>query len=127
MSKMNLLIDLKGFHSNNQNSGCPRFSKNSLFVGIDLLEDTVSEVSIDASQTIELFNVSTANARKFIYLETTGECSISINGVAESNIKPIVINDSVKNGVFLKSSLLENVSITNNGSENITIFYITTK
>jgi len=127
MSKMNIMIDIKGYNGSNANTCNSNFSKNAQYVGIDTSDENVISTIVAASSTKSLFSVATADAKKFIYLETSAECDIIVNGVTESSIKPIVINDSVKNGIFLKSSDIESVDITNNGTEDIQIYYITVK
>ena len=122
---MNLVVDLKGYDGTNTGTCDSNFKRNAQYIGISLTNETVQEVSVSAAATLELFNVITANAKKFIYLESSGECDITVNGVLESSIKPIVIGDSTKRGIFLKSSDLEIVSITNNGAADIQVYYIT--
>lgn len=127
MSKMNIMIDIKGYEGSNSNSCKNNFSKNAQYIGVDTSEENIVSTVVEGSSTKSLFSVATADAKKFIYLETTAECDIIVNGVTESTIKPIVIGDSSKNGVFLKSTEIESVSITNNGTEDIQIYYITVK
>jgi hypothetical protein len=127
MSKMNLSIDLKGYEGSNANTCRANFTVHNEYIGIDLSDETLQKVTVAASSTKSLFSVATADAKKFIYLEASAECDIIVNGVTESTIKPIVINDSSKKGVFFKSSDIESVDITNNGTEDITISYVTAK
>lgn len=124
---MNLVIDLMGYDGNNANTCNANFKRNAQYIGIDTQNATVEEVTVAAGDTKTLFSVLTAEAKKFIYLETTQECDISVNGIAESTVKPIVINDSVKSGVYFKSSDIESVAITNNGAADLKIYYITSK
>ena len=127
MSKMNLVVDLKGYEGTNTNSCNNGFSKNSQYIGIDISEQVAQEVTVAASSTVALFSVATADAKKFIYLEATKECDIIVNETTESTLKPLVIGDSSKNGIFLKSTDLESVSVTNNGAEDLKVYYITAK
>lgn len=124
---MNLLVDLKAYDGTNSNTCQAKFSRNTQAIGIDISEEIIQEVTIAAAATVVLFTVLTADAKKLIYLETDGECDIIVNGVTESSIKPIVIEDTTKNGIFLKSTDIETVSITNNGAADIKIYYITVK
>lgn len=127
MSKMNLLVNIKGYEGTNTNSCNSSFSRNAQYVGIDITDQTVQEVTVAASATVSLFSVAAADAKKIIYLEASAECDIIVNGVTESTLKPIVINDSSKRGIFVKSTDLESVSIVNNGAEDLQVYYITSK
>lgn len=127
MSKMNLLIDLKGYDGTNANVCNTNFARNAQYAGIDVSEHTIQEVTVGASETKTLFSVITAEAKKFIYLETDGECEVEVNGIAEVALKPIAIGHSQKNGVYLKSSDIESVAITNNNATDIKIYYIAIK
>ena len=127
MAKMNLLVDIKGYEGSNANTCNSSFARNAQYIGIDITDQTVQEVTVAAAATISLFSVATLDAKKLIYLEASAECDIIVNGVTESTIKPIVISDSSKRGIFLKSTDLESVSITNNGTEDLQVYYITSK
>ena len=127
MSKMNLTIDLKGYEGSNTNTCRSNFTVHNEYVGIDLSDETLQKVTVEGSSTKTLFSVATADAKKFIYLETSAECDIIVNGTTESTIKPIIVGDTAKKGVFFKSSDIESIDITNNGTEDITISYITAK
>jgi hypothetical protein len=127
MSKMNLVVDLKGYDGTNANTCQASFKRNAQYVGIDLNNETVQEVTVAGSGgTATLFDAP-GDARKFIYLETTAECGIAVNDIVESNVKPIVIGTSSQRGIYLKSSDIEKVVITNNNVDEIKIYYITSK
>ena len=127
MSKMNLLIDLKGYDGTNTNTCQANFTKNLQYIGIDLNEETVQKTIVSASSTKSLFSVATADAKKFIYIEATAECDIIINGTTESTLKTIVVGGTVKNGVFFKTTDIESVSIVNNDVSDLEVYYITSK
>lgn len=124
---MNLLVDIKGYEGSNANTCNSSFARNAQYIGIDITDQTVQEVTVAAAATISLFSVAALDAKKLIYLEASAECDIIVNGVTESTIKPIVINNSSKRGIFLKSTDLESVSVTNNGTEDLQVYYITSK
>jgi hypothetical protein len=125
---MNLLVDLKGYDGTNANTCQSNFGRNLQYIGITLEDEKIQEVTVAASGGVStLFSVATADAKKFIYLEASGECDITVNGVVESTIKPIVVGGVAKSGVFLKSSDLETVVVTNNGASDIKVYYITAK
>jgi hypothetical protein len=71
MSKMNLLIDLKGYDGHNANTCKTKFGRNAQYIGIEITDETVQEKTVAAGDTETLFSVAPADAKKFIYLETT--------------------------------------------------------
>jgi len=126
MSKMNLLIDLKGYTGDNANSCRSNFNKNTQIIGLETSEEIIQEVTVAASSTVLLFDV-TGSAKKLIYLESTKECDIVLNGTTEDTINPLVVGTSIFNGVYLKSSSIETVSVINNGLEDLKIYYVTVR
>lgn len=123
MSKLNVMIDIKGYEENKP-SCRPNFSRNNQYIGVDLAEETVANKTIAAAGSEELLNVALADSKNFIYIEASGECDIIINGTLEGSITPVVIGNSTQNGVFLKTTSLETVTVQNNGAEAISIYYI---
>jgi hypothetical protein len=127
MSKANLLINLRGYEGNNANSSPNNFNANFQYVGMEFADELIQKITVGAGDTVSIFSVAPADAKKMIYAESDGECDIIINGTAESKIKPVLIGDSMKNGVFLKTSDIYSMSITNNGTEDINIYCIALK
>lgn len=128
MSKLNLLVDLKGYEGSNANTCQAEFQKNAQYIGIDIDNSEIKNDTVAPSTSKDLFSVATADAKKLIYLEADKECDIIVNGTTESSIKPIVIGDSSKKGVFLKSSSIESLSIVNNSTtDSVDIYYIAIK
>lgn len=122
---MNLLVDLKGYDGTNTNTCQARFKRNNQYIGIDLNDETVQEITVPAGDFRVLFDE--AEAKKFLYFETTGECSVQINDIDEVTVKPVVINNSTKNGIYLKTSDISKAVIGNDGAVDIKIYYITSK
>jgi len=128
MSNMNLVLELKGYDGNDTNACRSNFRRNAQYIGIETSEEIVQEVVVPASSSVTLFSVSVANAKKLVYLESTLECDITVNSVLESSIKPIAVGDSSLRGVFLKSSDIESLEITNNdATSSLTVYYIAIK
>ena len=127
MGKLNLVVDLRGYEGSDANTCNNSLSKSLQYIGIDVSDQIAQEVTVAAAATVVLFTVLAADAKKFIYLESDKECDIIVNGTTESTLKPVVINDTSKKGVFIKSTDLETVSITNNGAADLKVYYITAK
>lgn len=83
----------------------------------------VSEQESSSSSTsypgIELF--------KFLYVEVDKECEIIINGTIRNTIKPVVVNNVAKKGVFLTSTNINDVYIVNNNTTSLIVYYVTAK
>lgn len=62
-------------------------------------------------ETKTLFTGS--SVKKFIYLEADQLCNLTINGVAGNQVKPFVINNSTQPGVFLRTSDITSLAVTN--------------
>ncbi len=125
---MNLMIDIKGYEGSNANTCNPNFGRNLQYVGIDISDETVQEVTVAASATVSLFSVATVDAKKFIYLEASAECDITINGGAEvTTIKPVIVGSAAKKAIYLLSADIESLSVTNNGATDLQVYFITAK
>ena len=129
MANMNLVIDLKGYDGTNANTCSPNFKKGIQYIGIDISEEIIQEVTIPASSTVTLFTVLLADAKKIIYLEASAECDVAINGGAEvTTVKPVVIGSTLNRGIYLASVDLTTVDVTNNDATNdIKVYFITAK
>lgn len=126
MSSMNLSINLKGY-DDSPSSPSQGFTQNLQYIGIEISEQTIMETTIAAGNSKTLFSVAPADAKKIVYLECNKECDIIVNGVTESTLKPVVIGNSSKKGVFLKISSIETLEIDNTGTEDLKIYCIAVK
>lgn len=61
-------------------------------------------------------------AKKLVYLEADQLCSMSLNGVAGNEIKPFVINNGTIPGVFMRTSTIYSMSVTNNSTDPANLF-----
>ncbi len=128
MANMNLIVDLKGYDGTNANTCSPNFGKSLQYIGIDTSEEIIIEVTVPTMTIMPLFSVSTPNAKKFIYLEASAECDLTLNGGAEvTTIKPVIIGTTVNKGIYLLSASIESISITNNSATDLTVSFITVK
>lgn len=64
---------------------------------------------------------------KFLYIEVDKECEIIINGTIRNTIKPVVVNNTAKKGVFLISTNINDVYIVNNNTTSLIVYYVTAK
>jgi hypothetical protein len=55
------------------------------------------------------------------------ECQIIINGTVTNTIKPVVVNNVAKKGVFLTSTNINDVYIVNNNTTSLIVYYVTAK
>lgn len=78
-----------------------------------------SSSSSDSYPGIDLF--------KFLYVEVDKECEIIINGTIRNTIKPVVVNNVAKKGVFLISTNINDVYIVNNNTTSLIVYYVTAK
>jgi hypothetical protein len=53
-------------------------------------------------------------AKSFIYLEADQNCTVTLNGSNAAQVKPFIINNYTKPGVFMNSSTIYSMSVTNN-------------
>jgi hypothetical protein len=128
MSSANISLNIKGFEGSNANS-CSNlnFLKNVNLSSINVEEYKTETIELAASASVTLFSVLTADAKKIVYIQASGECGVEINGVVQESIKPIVIGAAVKDGIYLKSGSFEEIVLTNNGVDAIIISYIALK
>jgi hypothetical protein len=64
---------------------------------------------------------------KFFYIEANKECEVVINQTIRNTVKPMVVNNTSKKGVFLTSTDINDVYVVNNNSTSLIIYYITAK
>jgi hypothetical protein len=123
---MNLLINLKGY-DDSSTTPSQGFVQNLQYIGIEISEQIITETTITPGNSKTIFSVAPVDAKKIVYIEVDKECDIIVNGVTESTLKPVVIRDSVKKGVFLKISSIETLEIDNTGTEDLKIYCIAVK
>jgi hypothetical protein len=82
-------------------------------------EQGSSSTSSNSYPGIDLF--------KFLYVEVDKECQIIINGTVTNTIKPVVVNNVAKKGVFLISTDINDVYIVNNNTTSLIVYYVTAK
>lgn len=95
--------------------------KISLWYSYNPLQQENSEQSAENAQAEEV------SLYRFVYMEVDKECDVIINGTIKNTVKPILINNIAKKGVFLMSSEINNVYIVNNNSTNLIVYFITAK
>lgn len=62
------------------------------------------------------------SAKQLVYLESDQHCGITLNGVSGNEIKPFVVNNSVIPGVFMRTSTIYSMSVTNNSTDPANLF-----
>lgn len=81
----------------------------------------------NSEQSAENAQAEGAVLYRFLYMEVDKECDVIINGTIRNTVKPILINNIAKKGVFLLSSEINNVYVVNNNSTNLIVYFITAK
>jgi hypothetical protein len=64
-------------------------------------------------------------AKKFVYLESDGHISLSINGSAAGEIEPLISLSSTQPGIFVRTSTQYSMSVTNIGTDTAALFLAT--
>jgi len=64
---------------------------------------------------------------KFLYIEADKECEVLINQTIRNTVKPVVVNNVAKKGVFLISADINDVYVVNNNSTILIVYYVTAK
>jgi hypothetical protein len=127
MSKLNLNINLKAYEGENTNTTNSIFGKTLQHIGISIENHICQEVKVEASSTKTLFEVSPAEAKSFVYIDSIKSCDIIINDTQQVTLNPIIANGSTRKGVFLNTNSVEKLQIQNNSLEDIDIYLITAK
>lgn len=126
MSKLNISINLNTY-SDKRSSNAPsmtNFKWNRTINGIDAQNAQSQQFTIAPNTTVTLFTGSAV--KKFTYLETDLEISMAINAADPESLKPVVINSSVFPGVFMRTSDITSIEVTNSSTtESATIFLAT--
>lgn len=126
MSKLNISVFLSTY-SDDKASNAPsltNFKWNRSISGIDAVNAVSMNVTLAPGETKTLF--TGAAIKKLVYLETSAEITHAINGAAASQLKPIVINNSVKPGILLRTSDITSLVVTNPSlTASVTIFLAT--
>lgn len=91
-------------------------------VGAEFLEfysaDVLPQEGPITTQAIALY----IDAKQFIYMEADQSCSMVINGSPAGDIQPFVINNSTSPGVFMRTSVMYSMSVTNNSTSPANLF-----
>lgn len=83
----------------------------------------ISTKTLPIETALEKLNIY-KDSKKFIYIESSEEVSLVIDGVDAGNIRPIVIGTSKRPGVFLRSCDIYKCEIIGNITKNSEICYI---
>lgn len=62
------------------------------------------------------------DAKQLVYLESDQHCSMILNGVGGGEIQPFVINNSTQPGIFMRTSTIYSMSVTNNSTSPANLF-----
>lgn len=65
-----------------------------------------------------------SSAKKLVYVETDKPVNVSINNVTESKIEPFIEGNNSLPGILLKRSTMWEMTITNNGTDMATLYFV---
>lgn len=63
-----------------------------------------------------------SSAKRLVYLEADKHCSITLNGVSGDDIEPLIMNNNVIHGIFMRTSLMYSMSVTNVSTDTASLF-----
>jgi len=130
MSIVNFSISINSYASSG--SGCsitnnPQmvgFKWNRSIQGIESDNVLSQSLEVPVSSSVTLFSGS--DVRKFLYLETDSQLTLLINGTITQIIKPLVSGNSVSPGIFVISSDITSLVVTNASSTDVAnVFFAT--
>lgn len=61
-------------------------------------------------------------AKQLVYLEASQNCTVTLNGSNSCQISPLIINNFTKPGIFMNTSTIYSLSVTNNSLSSAKIF-----
>lgn len=88
--------------------------------GVSVDDQSAQVFTIPASSTVSV--IPAASAKKFLYLEASAALSVKINNTAIVPIAPVVIGSGSSPGSLLLTALITQLDVTNNGTDDVTIF-----
>jgi hypothetical protein len=112
MATMNLLVFLNAY-SDKKPSNSPRLSNikwSRDLTGLSVSNPSSQEYTLAASGAATLSN------KKFVYIESSEELELTINGGDPITIKPFVVNTTTFPGVFMLHAEITSLVITNPSS-----------
>jgi hypothetical protein len=65
-----------------------------------------------------------SSAKKLVYVETDKPVNVTVNGIAESKIEPFIEGNNSLPGMLLKRSTMWEMTITNNGTDMATLYFV---
>jgi len=61
-------------------------------------------------------------AKRLVYLESNQNVSLMLNGSASGNVEPLVANNYIQPGVFMRTATLYSMSVTNDSTDTASLF-----
>ena len=120
-------------------SGVQKGDKVRLASGFSLNSQNTYEVTGVQDDLIEFFSAGVlaaevgllapsvtvySSAKKLVYAETDKPVDVSVNGIAESKIEPFIEGNNSLPGMLLKRSTMWSMTITNNGTDMATLYFV---
>ena len=92
---------------------------NPQYIEIYSIKSLPEETAVNTQ--LKIYN----NSKQFIYIESNKKLSISIDGISVGEINNLKAGTELKKGLFMKSGDAYQASITNESSEEASVFYVT--
>lgn len=82
-----------------------------------------STATLPAEASVQTNSIAVYNdAKSLIYVEADQYCTMTINGVAGSEVRPFVVGSGTQPGIFLRTSTIYSLSIANAGLTTANIY-----
>jgi hypothetical protein len=82
---------------------------------------TTAVLPVEGPVTTEAIAFYSA-AKQLVYLEASQNCTVTVNGSSACQISPFVINNFTKPGIFMNTSTIYSLSVTNNSLNPAKVF-----
>lgn len=126
MSQLNLLVFLQSYEDSKSSNNPLRsgFKWNREIDSIPGVNAIGQIITLQPSETRTIFTGSAI--KKLLYMESDQRVTMLINGAGNDEIKPLVLSTSVQPGVFLRTSDITSLVVTNTSATVVANMFIAT-
>lgn len=122
MAFLNYFLQFKVFADKNPSNSPNLTALNWVrdIQGVSVDDQSAQVLTIPANSTVSV--IPAASAKKFLYLEASAALDVKINNVATVTVAPVVIGSGTSPGSLLLNAVITQLDVTNNGTDDVTIF-----